>query len=40
VAAVEYWRVNDQPDRMDADRNGIPCETVYSAAVVDDFWYR
>jgi len=24
---------------MDADRNGIPCETVYPAATVDAFWY-
>ena len=29
-AAVTYWRTEGQPDRMDSDRNGIPCETVYS----------
>jgi len=23
---------------MDADGNGIPCETVYPAAVVQAFW--
>ncbi|MFI5735439.1 hypothetical protein ACIA49_35345 [Kribbella sp. NPDC051587] len=26
--------------RMDADQNGIPCETVYSGAVVNDFWFQ
>lgn len=37
-AAVDYWRVNGQPDRMDADKNGIPCETVYSRADVVAYW--
>lgn len=37
-AAVEYWRVNGQPNRMDADKNGIPCETVYSRADVVAYW--
>jgi hypothetical protein len=32
--AVQYWRYWDEPDNMDADLNGIPCETVYSAAEV------
>ncbi len=27
--AYEYWEWDGKPDRMDADRNGIPCETVY-----------
>ncbi|MGA9596599.1 MAG: DUF3160 domain-containing protein [Acidimicrobiia bacterium] len=27
--AVAYWLAEGAPDRMDADRNGIPCETVY-----------
>jgi hypothetical protein len=27
-------------NQMDADRNGIPCETVYSAAAVDNLWYQ
>lgn len=35
-AAVDYWRNNGQPDQMDADRNGIPCETVYPNAA--DAW--
>jgi hypothetical protein len=26
------------PTRMDADGNGIPCETVYPAVVVNAFW--
>lgn len=30
AASVEYWRYHSQPSRMDADRNGIPCETVFS----------
>lgn len=37
--AVEYWWYHGAPDRMDADRNGIPCETVYPAAEVDAFWF-
>jgi hypothetical protein len=36
--AVMYWVAEGEPDRMDADRNGIPCETVYSRAEVVDFW--
>jgi len=27
--AVAYWTRERSPERMDADRNGIPCETVY-----------
>lgn len=37
--AVAYWWYYDMPQRMDADKNGIPCETVYSAATVSAFWY-
>lgn len=37
-AAVEYWRVHGQPDRMDSDRNGIPCETVYSRSDIVAYW--
>jgi Excalibur calcium-binding domain len=29
TAAVEYWNLHRRPERMDADGNGIPCETVY-----------
>lgn len=36
--AVAYWTREGQPDRMDADRNGIPCETVYASAAVLAFW--
>lgn len=39
VEAVEYWRHHGRPDRMDADRNGVPCETVYTRAAVAAFWY-
>lgn len=37
-AAVDYWRVHGQPNRMDADRNGIPCETVYPRSDVVAYW--
>lgn len=36
--AVAYWHAQDQPSRMDADDNGIPCETVYSPADVSRHW--
>lgn len=36
--AVDYWYVQGAPDRMDADLDGIPCETVYPEADVDAFW--
>ena len=36
--AVRYWMVEGRPDRMDADRNGIPCETVYPASEVVAYW--
>jgi hypothetical protein len=38
--AVAYWWYYDRPLRMDADQNGLPCETVYSDAVVNDFWFQ
>jgi hypothetical protein len=38
VAAVEYWRGQGQPNQMDADRNGIPCETVYARSDVGQYW--
>jgi hypothetical protein len=37
-AAVDYWRFHGQPNRMDADRNGIPCETVYPRGDVIAYW--
>lgn len=37
-AAVDYWRMHGQPERMDADLNGIPCETVYPADRVRAYW--
>lgn len=36
--AVQYWMVEGRPERMDADRNGIPCETVYPKSEVVDYW--
>lgn len=38
TASVDYWRMHGQPDQMDADRNGIPCETVYPADRVQAYW--
>ena len=38
VAAIDYWRVHGQPNQMDADRNGIPCETVYPPTDVSSYW--
>jgi Excalibur calcium-binding domain len=29
--ALGYWIANGRPARMDADGNGVPCETVYPA---------
>jgi len=36
--AVSYWIREGSPDRMDADRNGIPCETVYRTSDVLAYW--
>ncbi|MDJ0924425.1 MAG: DUF3160 domain-containing protein [Acidimicrobiia bacterium] len=37
LRAVAYWLLEGAPDRMDADRNGIPCETVFSRETVNQF---
>jgi hypothetical protein len=34
------WWFTDAPARVDADGNNIPCETAYSTAVVNNFWYQ
>lgn len=36
--AVAYWTKEGTPERMDADGNGIPCETVYLEKEVLAFW--
>ena len=36
--AIAYWLLEGAPDRMDADRNGIPCETVFPRAAIDEFF--
>lgn len=36
--AVAYWEVEGRPARMDADENGIPCETVYPTSEVAAYW--
>ncbi|MDQ6697900.1 MAG: hypothetical protein M3Z46_10650 [Actinomycetota bacterium] len=38
TAAVDYWRAHGQANQMDADRNGIPCETVFPRADVTSYW--
>jgi hypothetical protein len=38
TAAVAYWTRDGSPERMDADGNGIPCETVYPEPEVLAFW--
>jgi hypothetical protein len=35
--ALLYWLSEGEPARMDADRDGIPCETVYPEAFIRDF---
>lgn len=32
--SLVYWSLEGQPDGMDADGNGIPCETIFDPAVV------
>jgi hypothetical protein len=36
--AVLYWFMKSMPERMDADRNGLPCETLVPADVVESVW--
>jgi hypothetical protein len=36
--AVHYWLNEGRPDRMDANTDGQPCETVYPADEVERFW--
>jgi len=36
--SVSYWRNQGKPNRMDADGNGIPCETVYPPSDVSSFF--
>ncbi len=35
---LAYWFQDGQPDRMDADRDGVPCETLFEPGVVDTVW--
>ena len=34
--SLVYWSLEGEPDGMDEDWNGVPCETLYDADVVDD----
>ena len=36
--AVWYWYAEGRPDRMDADLDGIPCETVYDPGEIAQLW--
>jgi hypothetical protein len=33
--SLVYWNLEGRPARMDADGNGIPCETLYDTDVID-----
>jgi ligand-binding sensor domain-containing protein len=37
--AVAYWIAIGRPARMDADGNGLPCESVFPAQEVDAFYH-
>lgn len=36
VSALVYWLLEGEPSRMDADGDGIPCETVWPEAFIRD----
>jgi hypothetical protein len=36
--AVSYWNTEGSPARMDADNDGIPCETVYARSDIVAYW--
>lgn len=36
--SLVYWFLEGSPTRMDADGNGIPCETRYDAGIVSSVW--
>ena len=36
--ATAYWMLEGMPDRMDADGDGIPCETVFPDAAIEWVW--
>ncbi len=36
--ALLYWFLDGMPDRMDADGDGVPCETVFSQDAIDAVW--
>jgi hypothetical protein len=36
--ALLYWCMQGMPDRMDADEDGIPCETLFSQEAIDEVW--
>lgn len=38
--AVRYYHEHGDPDAMDVDHNGVPCETVYDAGSVGAFYGR
>ncbi len=36
--ALAYWLLEGEPDRMDIDGNGIPCELLFDPAVIAEVW--
>lgn len=38
--AVAYWHSEGRPTRMDASKNGTPCQTVYPDNEIDAYWQQ
>ena len=36
--ALAYWFLEDEPDRMDVDGNGVPCELLFDHDVIAEVW--
>jgi len=36
--ALLYWFLDGMPDRMDADRDGVPCRTLFPQDAIDSVW--
>lgn len=38
ILVLAYWFLEGEPERMDVDGNGVPCELLFDPAVVADVW--
>ena len=36
--ALAYWFLEDEPDRIDVDGNGVPCELLFDQEVIAEVW--